>query len=100
MRAAALTLGAFVLLSLALILGATALQIGLSKKESKWPGLVLPIIAFVLSLGYPLNMASAAGGVNAWTVLGLLRAWLVGNIPTLLLLTIYFGCRKKQSRKQ
>lgn len=100
MRAAALTLGAFVLLSLALILGATALQIGLSKKESKWPGLVLPIIAFLLSLGYPLNMASAAGGVNAWTVLGLLRAWLVGNIPTLLLLTIYFGYRKKQSRKK
>ena len=100
MRAAALTLGAFALLSLALILGATALQIGLSKKESKWPGLVLPIIAFLLSLGYPLNMASAAGGVNAWTVLGLLRAWLVGNIPTLLLLTIYFGYRKKQRRKK
>ena len=37
--------------------GLIALQIFLSKKESKWPGLILPIISFCLSVVVVLGMA-------------------------------------------
>ena len=39
--------------TLALLVGVIFLQIYLSKRESKWPGLVLPIIAFLWGLLYP-----------------------------------------------
>lgn len=87
---------AFVLLLLA---GLIVLQIFLSRRTSKWPGLALPAIAFLFSLLYPLNMA-ALDGATASFVAQLLVVWLVGNIPTILLLAIYFSCREKQRRKK
>ena len=86
----------FVLLLLA---GIVVLQIFLSRRPSKWPGLVLPILSFLFSLIYPLNMAVSDGDLMSF-VLQLLIVWLVGNIPTILLLLIYFGCREKQRRKK
>ena len=86
----------FVLLLLA---GIVVLQIFLSKRSSKWPGLVLPVFAFLFSLIYPLNMATSDGELMAFVV-QLLIVWLVGNIPTFLLLLIYFSCREKQRRKK
>ena len=38
--------------TLALLVGVILLQIYLSKRESKWPGLVLPIIAFLFGSLY------------------------------------------------
>lgn len=78
--------------------GLIALQVFLSKRESRWTGLVLPAIAFVLSLLYPLNMAAPIDGVNAGFVFQLLAMWLLANIPTLVFLAIYFACREKQRR--
>lgn len=86
----------FVLLLLA---GIVVLQVFLSKRPSKWPGLILPVFAFLFSLIYPLNMAVSDGDLMSF-VLQLLIVWLVGNIPTFLLLLIYFGCREKQRRKK
>lgn len=40
------------------------LQIYLSKRASKWPGLVLPIMAFLFGLLFPLNMVAPSDGVN------------------------------------
>ncbi len=76
------------------------LQIYLSKRESKWPGLVLPIMTFLFGLLYPLNMAAPSDGVTAGFVFQMLLVWLLGNIPTIILLAIYFGCRGKQRRNK
>lgn len=76
------------------ILGLTLILL----RESKWPGLVLPIISFLISFIYPLNMAipSLEGFFAA-----LISGWLIANIPTCVLLAIYFACRGKyRKRKQ
>lgn len=76
------------------------LQIFLSRRESKWPGLVLPIISFLFGLLYPLNMLAPSEGVNAGFAFQMILVWLLGNIPTIIFLAIYFGCRDKQRRNR
>ena len=88
------------LVFLLFIAGVIVLQVFLSKKESKWPGLVLPIIAFLFGLLYPLNMIAPSEGVNAGFIFQMILVWLLGNIPTIVLLTIYFACRSKQRRNK
>ena len=82
------------------IFGVIVLQIFLSKRESKWPGLVLPIITFLFSLLYPLNMSAPSGGITASFIFQMILVWLLGNIPTIIFLAIYFGCRGKQRRNK
>lgn len=86
--------------TLVILVGVILLQIYLSKKESKWPGLVLPIIAFLFGLLYPLNMIAPSEEVNASFIFQMILVWLLGNIPTIVLLTIYFACRGKQRRNK
>ena len=86
--------------SLVLLAGVILLQIYLSKRESKWPGLVLPIIAFLFGLLYPLNMIAPSEGVNVGFIFKMILVWLLGNIPTFVLLAIYFACRGKQRRNK
>ena len=86
--------------TLALLVGVIFLQIYLSKRESKWPGLVLPIISFLFGLLYPLNMIAPSDGVTAGFIFQMILVWLLGNIPTIILLAIYFGCRGKQRRNK
>lgn len=86
--------------ALLFIAGVTLLQIFLSKRESKWPGLALPIIAFLFGLLYPLNMFVPPEGVTAGFIVQMILVWLMGNIPTMVLLAIYFGCREKQRRSK
>lgn len=88
------------LIFLLFIAGVIVLQVFLSKRESKWPGLVLPIISFLFSLLYPLNMAAPSEGVAVGVIFQVLLVWLLGNIPTMILLAVYFGCRKKQHRNK
>ena len=85
---------------LLLIIGIFVLQFFLSKRESKWPGLVIPIICFLYSLLIVLNFVAPDTGVDFTVVLQMLLAWLLGNIPTLIMLAIYFSCREKQKRKK
>lgn len=88
------------LIVLLFIAGVIMLQIFLSKRESKWPGLVLPIIAFLFSLLYPLNMVAPSEGVTAGFVVQMILIWLLGNIPTIIFLAVFFGCRGKQRRNK
>ena len=88
------------ILAILLLAGIVFLQIFLSKREDKWPGLVLPIMAFLFGLLFPLNMIAPSEGVSAGFVFQLILVWLLGNIPTILLLAIYFGCRGKQRRRK
>ena len=83
---------------LAALVGGIFLQIFLSRRESRWPGLVLPLLTFLLSLLNVLNIADT-GSVSE-NVLLVLVTVLIGNIPTLVLLAIYFACRGKFRRKR
>ena len=79
-------------LVLAFWAGMVPLQIFLSRAERKWPGLIFLMITFLFSFLYPFNMWAGAP-------LGqVLFVWLLGNIPTLILLTIYCACRPKRKR--
>lgn len=69
------------------------LQIFLAKRENKWSGLILPVIAFLIGLIYPLNMVAPATGVTIGFWLQMVLIWLMGNIPTIVFLGIYFMVR-------
>ena len=76
---------------------AVVLQMYFSRKPARWPGLVLPIIAFLFSLLYPLNMADFGGDRGAF-IAQLLLVWLLANIPTFIFLAIYFAARGRLRR--
>ena len=78
---------------LLLLVGGVLLQIFLSRRESRWPGLILPLMTFLCSLLGPLNVADT-GSVSR-NVLLVAVTLLAGNIPTLVLLAIYWAAREK-----
>jgi len=113
------------LLLVLVMIGGVALQIFLSKRESKWAGLILPIITFVISLLAVLaSILGATVGVGSSTVTNLttgeiisqttvtpnisyfnvfltsLYVFVLGNIPTLILLAIYAVCRKSRKKNR
>ena len=73
--------------------GGVLLQIFLSRRESRWPGLILPLLTFLSSLLLPVNVMDT-GSVSR-NILLVLVTLLAGNIPTLILLAIYWAARKK-----
>lgn len=131
------------LVLLLLIAGAIILQVFLSKRESKWPGLILPGICVLCSIlavlgvavfstttfnpevwetlveeftgNMETNGASATTGTSevidvyvyraspdsVWSVIGMIAGmFLLCNIPTAVLLAIYFACREKRKRRK
>ena len=75
---------------LVLLVGIVLLQIFLSKREGRWPGLILPLLTFL----YSLLMACSAVAYNGEIPWGAILASLIlGNIPTVILLAIYAVCR-------
>ena len=88
------------ILAVLVIAGIVCLQIFLSKRESRWPGLVLPVLAFLFGLLYPLNMIAPDEGKTVSFIIHMLIVWFIGNIPTIILLAIYYGCRGKQRRNK
>ena len=88
------------LIVLLFIAGVIVLQVFLSKRESTWPGLVLPLIAFLFGLLYPLNMVAPSEGVTVGFIFQMILVWLLGNIPTIVLMAIYWSCRGKPRRNK
>ena len=83
--------------------GAIALEVYLSRRESKVPGLVLPGILFLGELFVLPNVVAvaffraetlAAGCVNV-----ILRVFLT-LLPTIVLMAVYFLCRRGMNRKK
>ena len=74
------------------LIGLVVLQVFLSKRESKWPGLILPLLSFLYSLVMALIAVAYNGGIPWGPILASL---ILGNIPTVILLAIYFACREK-----
>nr|WP_311444773.1 hypothetical protein [Ezakiella coagulans] len=86
------------LLFLIIFVGAIALQVFLSKRQSKFLGLTLPIISVLNSLIIVLNIAGDAM-TKTQILIALVSAFLIGNIPTIILMAIYFGIREKMKIK-
>lgn len=78
--------------------GVILLQIYLSKKESKWVGLILPIIFFLFSLIPFVRMAFANRLLIGDYVIKMFIVLIVCNVPTIIFLGIYFSCREKIDR--
>lgn len=83
--------------------GVIALEVYLSRRESQVPGLVLPGILFLGELFVLPNVAAvaffcaetlAAGCLNV-----ILRVFLT-LLPTIVLMAIYFLCRRGMNRKK
>lgn len=74
------------------LIGLVVLQVFLSKRESKWPGLILPLLSFLYSLVMALSAVAYNGGIPWGPILASL---ILGNIPTVILLAIYFASREK-----
>lgn len=81
---------------LVFIVGGVLLEIFLARRESKWPGLVLPVLTLLYSLAMACNVA-AIGDSFPWGAL--LGTLVVGNIPTVVLLAIYVACWEKQRKR-
>lgn len=86
------------LLFLIIFVGAIALQVFLSKRESKFLGLILPILSVLNSLIIVLNIAGDAM-TKTQILIALVSAFLIGNIPTIILMAIYFRIREKMKIK-
>ncbi len=67
------------------------LQIWLSKRESKYPGMAFPVLSFLFS---------AIVSINGIFVRRLILSMVLFNIPTVIHLVIYFSCREKFNRKK
>jgi len=112
-----------------LIAGTIILQIFLSRRENRWPGLILPAISLLISLLVPLNYAAFSvvhetegtiisengeiieqiepeesagqGGASfAEVIVPVMGLFLLGNIPTVILAGIYFACQEKWKRRK
>lgn len=88
---------AVLLILLVMLVGGIFLQIFLSRRESKWPGLVLPLLTALSSLLPVLNILDT--GSVAQNVLLFATALLLGNIPTLVLLAIYWAGREQLKKR-
>ena len=81
------------------MIGIVVLQIFLSRKRNKWPGLIMPILSFVMTLIVPLNMVAPSEGITSEFLLSMLLVFVIANIPTVFLSLIYVACREKYRPK-
>jgi hypothetical protein len=81
-----------------LFAGAVVLEVYLSKREKRWPGLILPAIFLAASVINVLNIADV--GDPAQLAGLIITTLLISNIPTAVLLSIYGLVREKIKRKK
>lgn len=86
-------IGVWIIVPLIFFAGMIWLQVFLSKNRNKWLGLILPIIFFAFSLVNLLSIMDTGDTFkNIVLIIGVL---LLSNIPTLILLIIYWVFREK-----
>ena len=78
-----------ILIMLIVVVCVLLLQIVLSKTESRIPGLILPAVMVICYVPF---MYAITGGPNI--------LWLIATIPIIVLLVIYFICRRKYRNDQ
>ena len=82
-----------------ILIGIAFLQIFLSTKENKRLGLILPGINFVISTLISLIYLLNALTPDASIFIGILIVFIAYNVPTVILMAIYYACRNKYKKK-
>ena len=87
---------------LALMAAACALEVFLAKRKSRWPGLVMPVLALFPALFVLPNLLTNALSVaeNGLQALLSLLAMLLLFVPALVLLAVYWFCRRCRKRRE
>ena len=87
---------------LALMAAACALEVFLAKRKSRWPGLVMPVLALFPALFALPNLLTNALSVaeNGLQALLSLLAMLLLFVPALVLLAVYWFCRRRRKRRE
>lgn len=87
---------------LALMAAVCALEVFLAKRKSRWPGLVLPVLALFPALFVLPNLLTNALSVaeNGLQALLSLLAMLLLFVPALVLLAVYWFCRRRRKRRE
>ena len=94
------SIGVVLLLFIGITAGLIVLEIFLARSEKWWPGLIPPLFTFLWALFICLLNASAMNDLGMGGVAGaVISGVLVLNVPTWILLIIYFIFRAKK-RKQ
>ena len=82
-----------------ILVGIVFLQIFLSTKENKKLGLILPGINFVISILISLIYLLNALTLDVSIFIGILIVFIAYNVPTVILMSIYYACRNKYKKK-
>ena len=105
----------FILIIILLVfIGSVVLQIFMSKSQSKWLGLLLPAISLLFSIIAVLGLVSFTilteeSGKTILNVVQIpkladlltaLYVFVLYNIPTAILLGIYYACREKTNKNR
>ena len=87
---------------LALMAAVCALEVFLAKRKSRWPGLVMPVLALFPALFVLPNLLTNALSVaeNGLQVLLSLLAMLLLFVPALVLLAVYWFCRRRRKCRE
>lgn len=87
---------------LALMAAACALEVFLAKRKSRWPALVMPLLALFPALFVLPNLLTNALSVaeNGLQALLSLLAMLLLFVPALVLLAVYWFCRRRRKRRE
>lgn len=96
-----MSIGIAWLIIIGVFAGVVWLQVFLSKMESRWPGLVLPIISVVVSSLLVLTNFLNVDNMSGLELFGMLAiTLLLANIPTIIFLAIYFALKANQKKKK
>lgn len=82
-----------------ILVGIVFLQIFLSTKKNKKLGLVLPGINFVISILISLIYLLNAFTLDVSIFIGISIVLIAYNVPTVILMAIYYACRNKYKKK-
>lgn len=88
-----------VLIILLIGAGIVALQIFLSRRESRFWGWILPFLFFLYSLLVIFSLRQPDSSTMFSMVAMVVLSFIMANIPTLVFLLIYFACREKLHQK-
>lgn len=76
------------------------LEVFLARKESAWPGLILPVLAGLYAAVMALSYTAAPGTLWYQVLGGVLAVFLLSGIPAFVLLTVFLVCRGERRRKR
>lgn len=88
------------ILTVVIVAGAAVLEWLTARFESLLPGLILPSLSFIFSVITVFGIYFTEDD-TVWHIVGtILSTFLISNIPTILLLAIFFICRASRKKKK